>query len=412
METTPPPTQTSFFIAKLIEHILRTHVSYDKAFKTVVSRYGVSKWLLSTYYKIGYYATLYYYTLRWLAGVRGYGVTPAAIALFFRDIGFSVRRLQDIVERESKKLGLVKRISVKYSYPEYLVRDLLKYMEPRDLEKMLSSLNERRVWLRVNMLKTSVSDALSCLRSEGLDFVVDDKLRYMVRITKPKWIRVSGIKCVKEGLLIPQDIASAWVVEAIKRISENKEVLDACSAPGIKLGLLNMLAGFNRAIAVDVSWKRVNVLKKLSSIQGLALHKLLVINGDSSILKYGQLFNRALVDAPCSGSGAISSDPAIKISIWKKSKLDYYTSLQKRILMNILKASKYVVYSVCSIHPLEGEGVVEDIVAQRLAEPIDIGLDLPRGYSGFSVSKKTYRTIPHLMASQGFYIAVLGRVKK
>lgn len=412
METTPPPVQTTFFIAKLVEYVLRTHVSYDKAFKAVVSRYRVSKWLLPTYYKIGYYTILYYYSLRWLAGVKGRGITPAAIALFFRDLGFSVRRLMDVIERESKNLSLVKMISIRYSYPEYLVKDLLKHMKPSEIERMLKSLNERRVWLRVNTFKTSIRDALSCLRSEGLGFIVDNKLKYMVRITKPKWVHVSSIKCVREGLLIPQDIASAWVVEALKKAGEKQDVLDACSAPGVKLGLLNMIDGFGKSVAVDKSWRRINVLKKLAKLQGLSLYKVLLVNGDSSGMIYHFLFKRALVDAPCSGSGAVPSDPAVKISMWKKSKLEYYRSLQKKILSNTIKYSDYVVYSVCSIHPLEGEHVVEEIVSKGLAEPVDIGLDLPRGYSGYSVSQKTYRTIPHLMASQGFYIAVLRRTRK
>lgn len=410
METTPPPNQTAFFIAKLVEYIVRTHVSYDKAFKTIVKRYGIPRWLLTTYYRLGYYAALYYYSLRWIARKRNYGSTPAAIALFFRDIGFSVRRLTEIVEEEVKNLGVVKALSLKYSFPEYFVRDLLNHVDYRELEQILRKLNERSIWVRINLLKTSRKEALSCLREEGLKFSINEKLDYMVKIESPKWVSIGKIKCVKEGLVVPQDLASAWVVELFTRTySEDDLIVDLCSAPGLKLGLEFMLNKPSRSLSIDLSWRRINVLCRLSRIQGIPRHRVVVVNSDGREIKFTQLAKSVLVDAPCSGSGAVSNDPAIKISIERRGKLEYYSSLQRKLLGNAIRniSSKYIVYSVCSLHPLEGEQVIEDIVRKGFVEVYDMGDLLPRGYRGYSVSKYTYRTYPHVMGSQGFYIAVL-----
>ncbi len=408
METAPPPPQTTFFLTKLLEHITRTHVSYDKAFRAISKRYEVPKWLYGTFYKLGYYVTLYYYALRWIAGVHGYGTKPAGIISYFQSIGFSIRRFLRIVEKETKNLSPVKRISIRYSYPEYLVRDLMKHLSLDEIERYLAKLNERKVWLRINTLKTSIDKALKCLDDEGVKYRVDNKLDYMIYIESPKWLQPGKLDCVKKGLLIPQDIASAWVVETLLKLDNATIVLDACSAPGIKLGLLMARKKKNiRAIAVDKSWRRINILKKLLPIQGVDNFAVNILNADSSEIEYRIQFPLALVDAPCSGSGAVSGDPAIKISIERKGKLEYYHNNQVLILKNTLKHSKRVVYAVCSIHPYEGEEVIKEILSKNLARVIEIDIDLPKAYRGYEFSSKTYRTYPHLMNSQGFYIAAL-----
>jgi len=77
------------------------------------------------------------------------------------------------------------------------------------------------------------------------------------------------------------------------------------------------------------------------------------------------------------------------------------------ILRNILSRVDTVVYSVCSIHPLEGEEVIERITMEGYGEPVEIDTWINKAYRGYSVSDKTYRTYPYIDYSQGFYIAVL-----
>ncbi|MCD6301797.1 MAG: RsmB/NOP family class I SAM-dependent RNA methyltransferase, partial [Staphylothermus sp.] len=100
--------------------------------------------------------------------------------------------------------------------------------------------------------------------------------------------------------------------------------------------------------------------------------------------------------------------PAVKINTSRISKLEHYHEIQYRILKNTLKHAKMVVYSTCSIHSMEGEEVIKRIVEENLAEPIKIYLPkLATGYKGYSFSKRVYRTQPHIINGQGFFIAVL-----
>ncbi len=408
METMPPMGKLEFFLNRLVDYIRYTRVSYDRAFKAVTRKYPVSKWLLGTFYKIGYYTVLYYYGLQWIASRRGFGSKKGGAIAFFRSIGFSVRRLEDILYSESRRLSIVKRLSIQYSYPEYIVRDLLNHMDAGELEEYLRRLNERRIWFRVNTLKTSVDEAVDLLEKEGVSVKRDYKLPFMLRVVKPYWIQPSKLECVRKGLVIPQDKASALVSMIACSIGDG-ELLDACSAPGNKLSLTIMIENKAsiRYIAVDKSWKRVNVIPRLLKHQGLHGYNVLVVNSDSCESYYPTGFSRAVVDAPCSGIGAVPSDPAVKLAIEKKGKLEYYHRIQYSLIKNTLRYTDYLVYAVCSIHPFEGEEVVEKIISKGYAELVETSIPLNNAYRGYIVSRKTYRTYPHKDYSQGFYIAIL-----
>lgn len=407
METTPPPNQLQFFLTLLLDHIIKAHVSYDKAFKNIINRYRFSRWLIPVFYKIGYYTVNNYYGLRWLAAKHGYGTKPAGIVSYFLRLGFSVKKLQRILREEAKRLSTSKRISVMYSYPEFLVKDLLQYMNALELEKMLMHLNTRKRWLRINTLKTTIEEALECLDEENIIVSKKSRLEYMLFVEHPKWEPIGRTQCVIKGIVVPQDIASAYVVEAI-RPARKKTLVDACSAPGLKLSLAYMLSNNDLlSIAVDKSEKRIHTERKLLERLGINRYMATLIHGDSSKLSFSRVFDYAIIDAPCSGLGAVFSDPAVKINTSRGDKLEYYHTVQVKILENILRYSRRVVYSTCSIHPLEGEAVVEEVVDKGLAELVEPGISLTNAYKGYRLSGKMYRVYPHIENGQGFFIAVL-----
>ncbi len=412
METTPSLSQVEFFLNRLLALIESTHVSYDRAYKTTLRRYGVSKWLTESLYRIGYYTVLYYHSLKWLARKKGYGGKRSGAIAFFRDLGFSVRRLIDLINDESSDLSTVKRISLKYSYPEYVVRELLNYMSSSEVEEYLKSLNDRRVWLRVNIARATLEDALACLEDEGVKVEASKNLNYMLLVKSPKWFKAGSSKCFLKKLIIPQDIASAWVVEVVKSLRPS-ELIDACSAPGVKLSSIISFSDLNKAIACDISSRRIlNIYKLLEFTKASAL-KTLIVNTDSSKVSFSTKADLALIDAPCSGSGAVSGDPAVKISISVEGKISYYSEVQSKIVENMVKHSESIVYSVCSLHPAEGELIVEKLAREGIVELVKLdNVPLRTAYRGFSVSNNSYRTYPHRDLSQAFYIAILRPIKR
>jgi len=406
MEIPVPVDQAAFFLKLLLNHVSRAHVSFDKAFKHVISKYGFPKHLYTTLYKLGYYTLTYYYTLRWLASKHGYGLSNAGIVNFFSSIGFSVRELARLAHDETRHLTPAKRISVLLGYPEYLVKDLLEKLSESEVTTMLSSLNERKRWLRVNILKTSIEKAVECLEESGVAYSRSEYSELAIRVDKPVWAPIARNKCIESSLLIPQDVSSVLSIEAIP--VKPSIVLDACSAPGLKLSLLISLHKPLQAVGVDNSTKRISVEQMLLKKHGIDLSRTLLLNADASTVKFSRVFELAVVDAPCSGLGAVYSDPAVKLNSARRTKLEYYHKLQVSILENTLKHAEKVLYITCSIHPREGEEVVEEIAEKELAEPIPIKHKaLSRAYPGYSISNTTYRLRPEIVNGQGFYIALL-----
>jgi len=406
MEIPIPHEQASFFLKLLLNYVTKTRVSFDKAFRHVMSKYSFPKHIHTTLYKLGYYTLTYYYTLRWLSSKYGYGLTNAGIVNFFASIGFSLRELFRLAREESRNLSLFKRISVQYSYPEYLVKDLLERLPESEVVEVLDSLNERKRWLRVNLLKTSIDEALNCLSESGVQYSRSEYTNLAVRILDPLWSPIAENKCVKSYYLVPQDVSSVLSIEALP--VKPTEVLDACSAPGLKLSLLYMVHRDLRAVAVDISRKRIVAEQILLRDQGVDMRRVLLVISDASTLVLSKVFDLAIVDAPCSGWGAVYSDPAIKLSAAWRSKLEYYHNLQVKILENMLRHARNVLYITCSIHPREGEEVVEEVVKRDMAELVPLRHKaLSKAYPGYIVSGETYRIKPQKVHGQGFYIALL-----
>jgi 16S rRNA (cytosine967-C5)-methyltransferase len=268
--------------------------------------------------------------------------------------------------------------------------------------RLFEAMSVRVWWLRVNMLKSSIEGVVRGLESEGVIVEVSRDYPYMLKIIKtPKPVRL--LRVVREFKAIPHDIASAVVVEAL-RPERGDSVLDACAAPGIKTSLIAMLAeGRVRIKAIDISGRRITVMRKLMRKLGVPDEAVEYMVADSRKVELREHYDKALVDAPCSNTGAMAKDPALRVTI-TPGKVEYYSRLQKGILENILKYASRVTYTTCSILPEEGEEVVETVADKAKLEKPQIKI-CGKPYKDYSVSQSTCRLYPHIHESEGFYIA-------
>jgi len=268
--------------------------------------------------------------------------------------------------------------------------------------RLFEAMSVRVWWLRVNMLKSSIEGVVRGLESEGVIVEVSRDYPYMLKIIKtPKPVRL--LRVVREFKAIPHDIASAVVVEAL-RPERGDSVLDACAAPGIKTSLIAMLAeGRVRIKAIDISGRRITVMRKLMRKLGVPDEAVEYMVADSRKVELREHYDKALVDAPCSNTGAMAKDPALRVTI-TPGKVEYYSRLQKGILENILKYASRVTYTTCSILPEEGEEVVETVADKVKLEKPQIKM-CGEPYKGYSVSQSSCRLYPHIHESEGFYIA-------
>jgi 16S rRNA (cytosine967-C5)-methyltransferase len=173
---------------------------------------------------------------------------------------------------------------------------------------------------------------------------------------------------------------------------DGERVLDLCAAPG---GKATQLAG--EVVAIEKHPGRARELR--ANVERLGARNVTVVEGDALSLPADLAdFDRALVDAPCSGLGVLASRPDLR---WRARPLP---DLQLALLREAAKRVRpggTVLYSVCTINREENE----DIVDQSQLEPEPLGEEWPQ--FRHPSRPEFLLTLPHVHGTSGFFIARL-----
>ena len=118
-------------------------------------------------------------------------------------------------------------------------------------------------------------------------------------------------------------------------------------------------------VAVDRNEGRLQAL--LGNLYRLVHTNVMVVSGDGLRLPETALFDRVLVDAPCSGLGVIRREPEIK---WRRQSKDLTGFANTQLLMlrhasSVVRPGGRLIYSTCSSEPEENEEVVDGFLADH-----------------------------------------------
>ena len=198
-------------------------------------------------------------------------------------------------------------------------------------------------------------------------------------------------QALADGRIWPQSRGSQLAALAVGS-RDGDRVLDCCAAPG---GKATMLAG--EVVAVEAHEGRARELEENS--RRLGATNVRVVNADALALPAELTgFDRALVDAPCSGLGVLAARPDLR---WRAKPLPELQLALVRAAAERVKPGGRLVYSVCTLNADENEAIVD---ATGL-EPDDLGAEWPR----FRHPKRPefLLTTPHRHGTSGFFIARL-----
>jgi 16S rRNA (cytosine967-C5)-methyltransferase len=301
----------------------------------------------------------------------------------------------------------VAAISTLTSHPRWLIRRWIKRFGPEEALSLAEANNRvPPLTLRVNTLKTTREAVIDELENIGI--------KAEPTTASPEGIRLRGTHAFGElaglmGKFYVQDEAAQLVGHMLVP-QPGHRVLDACAAPGGKTTHIAQLMGDEgKIVAVDADEKRIHTLKENISTLGLSIVK--VVHGDMTSLKGLGLFDRVLVDAPCSATGVIRRNPDVKYR-HKSGNLMRFREKQAELLSaasRFLKPGGLLVYCTCSTEPEEGEFVVRDFL--KSLDSLKSSGDF-FNIKGVPIGDEFFRTYPHRDDMDGFFGARLPQARR
>jgi len=304
---------------------------------------------------------------------------------------------------------LVSEPWISLGYPRWVYEKVSRLLGEDEAYKMLEALDRRVMWLRVNTLLMDVDKAVKELESEGVRVAPVKRVPFLLRVIESQR-PVRNTRLFREGKVIIQDKASVFTVLALEP-DRDELIYDFAAAPGIKTSLIMQLTE-NRArvVAMDLSPKRLRSMKALLKKYGVDTSRVELVLADTRVFRPRGAAHAALVDAPCSSSGAIPKDPSIKLFLQDQDRVKKFSQTQRLMLQNALPVSERVVYATCSIFPEEGEEVVSKVLSGVDSHVLeDPRIDASRGYKLYPIWNRVRRTYPHVDECEGFFIARLVR---
>jgi 16S rRNA (cytosine967-C5)-methyltransferase len=201
---------------------------------------------------------------------------------------------------------------------------------------------------------------------------------------------------LEQGLAWPQSRGSQLAGAAVG-VRPGERVLDLCAAPGGKATQLAATA--SEVVAVEKHAGRARELEE--NARRLGVDNVRVVHGDALAFPDAFTgFDRALVDAPCSGLGVLNYRPDLR---WRAEPLPELQLALLRVALERTKPGGTVTYAVCTIHAPENEEIVDRLGAQS----DDLGAEWP----DFRHPRRPefLLTLPHLHRTAGFFVARIRR---
>ena len=298
-------------------------------------------------------------------------------------------------------------LSAYYSHPSWMVKRYLERFGREDTEKLLNANNEKPyLTLRVNAIKTNPQEFKSLLEKVNLKYLPGKFLNEFIQLQN--LTNITAWDYYQQGYFNIQDESAGLAVKLLD-VEPGMNVLDMCAAPGGKTAYLgSIMNNTGNITALDRYEARLKLVVKNNERLGLTCVKTI----ESDALDFeAELFDRVLVDVPCSGTGTLSKKPDIK---WKKDIFDLrkMSVIQLKLInkaATLVKVGGVLVYSTCSIEPEENFEIVEKFL---LSHP-NFKFESAIGKISDDVVDKNgcIQTLPHVHQMDGAFAAKLIRIE-
>lgn len=297
-------------------------------------------------------------------------------------------------------------LSVKYSFPLWIVKTLDKLYGREATEKLLISFNENKYTdLTVNTMKTTAEELRKSLAEVGIDTIPSLAPEYTVRI--PGSVNPERLPGFSEGHFFVQD--SACVISALALAPKAGErIVDVCSCPGGKSFVSAILMGDSGEIrSFDLHESKLSLIAEGVERLGLSSIDIDCVDATEGREELFGKMDKVICDAPCSGLGVLAKKPDLRYK--SEESAEALPELQLRILSRsakYLRVGGEMLYSTCTLRKEENEDVVEKFLE---CNPEFTKIDFNVG--NISSVDGMVTLTPHVHNTDGFFMAKLKKMK-
>lgn len=318
------------------------------------------------------------------------------------------REMDHVDDQKLKDISSTTTEEAKYDHPQWLIDEIKK--DYGEVASDIFSANNTKapMTLRVNRLQHSRTEYLRLLKNAEIAHEVtvfsDDGIQLGVAVD------VTQLPLFSSGAVSVQDEA-AQLSAPLLQLSKNLSVLDACAAPGGKTCHLLEIEPSLIVTAIDIEENRCALIHE--NLQRLQLSAQ-VIAADAAHPEAwwekqcgGKLFDRILVDAPCSATGVIRHHPDIKL-LRKASDIPALAKTQLQLLTALwplLKPQGYLLYATCSTLHQENDAVITRFLSNTPDATVDM-IDKTWGIK----TQHGRQLLPQANGHDGFYFSRLQKI--
>ncbi len=288
-----------------------------------------------------------------------------------------------------------------YSHPDWLITEIQQNW-PVQWQAILSTNNQiPSLCLRINQQKISTTDYQNELSQQNITATLVPECQSALILKHMS--DIVSLPGYQQGWFAVQDLSGQFAVELLQ-LQADLTVLDACAAPGSKTThIWDKQAGLAKLLALDVSEERCVRLQQNLQRQQCQADVLQASALEPEKWSNGQLWDRILLDVPCSATGIIRRHPEIKYlrTFEDISVLIQQQQLLLQSLWPLLKPNGLLLYSTCSILVQENDKQIEKFLQSQHNVKLILPKPVWQNYSQYG-----WQILPDVNRD-GFYYACL-----
>lgn len=294
--------------------------------------------------------------------------------------------------------------------PDFLFNRLIKYYDNQTILDITKSyIQKRATTIRINTIKTTKEKIINELAKNNITYEEVEWFENALIITNVDENALINLDILKNGEIYLQSLSSQ-IPPLFLNPKKDELILDMTAAPGGKTTEIAAISK-NQAMITAIEKNKIRFERLKHNIEKQGAKKVTALNVDARNLDEYFMFDKILLDAPCSGSGTLNKD---SLNTFNEELINRSIRFQKFLIneaVKHLKVNGELIYSTCSILKEENEEIINYLLKNNSnieLEPLNL---------------ENYKNIPKLPVTisgtlclkpttyyEGFFVAKLKRL--